>query len=191
MEDLFLPVGNDLPAHGSERNPQHQLGTPFLLGIFVLLSFILFVFDVEAATTTVQVSARIIPSLSATTISGLSFGDLSVGPLGGEVIVPANGSGRSATGGVELRNADTSSPANIRVVGAKNASYSVSLPRSVSIMNGEGQSMEVEGFDVDDSGGQLSASGEQNVKVGGTLRVPGNQPLGDYTGLLVVRVDYN
>jgi hypothetical protein len=144
-----------------------------------------------AATATATVDAQISSSLSVSTTTGLAFGSMTSGPLGGTVVVNANGV-RFATGGVNLSTASVTSPALITIIGKPNATYAVTLPATVQLSDGTGNSMTVGNFISTPSGtGQLDGTGQQVLSIGGTLTVGANQSFGSYRGVMAVVINYN
>jgi len=145
----------------------------------------------QAATTMATVDAQISGSLSVSTTAGLAFGGMTSGPLGGTVVVNANGV-RFATGGVNLNTASVTSPALITIIGKPNATFAVALPATVQLSDGGGNTMTVGNFMSVPSGtGQLDSSGQQVVSIGGTLTVGANQVFGSYRGVMAVVINYN
>jgi hypothetical protein len=144
-----------------------------------------------AATATSTVGATLLGSISSSTLQNLQFGELTAGPIAGTVLLTANGV-RSSTGGVSLSLTGTSSPATFTLTGNPNATYAITLPVSVTITDGTGNSMTVDGFlSLPAATGQLSATGQQTLAVGGRLNVPANQVMGAYSGILLVMIVYN
>jgi hypothetical protein len=145
----------------------------------------------HAATTMATVDAQISSSLSVSTSTGLAFGGMTSGSLGGTVVVGSNGA-RFATGGVNLNTASISSPALITIIGTPNATFAVTLPASVQLTDSGANSMSAGNFMSVPSGtGQLDSSGQQVLSIGGTLNVGANQPFGSYQGVMAVVIDYN
>jgi len=166
---------------------------PFLKPLLILSAFLVLCIPQisHAVTIYAKVSAHIIPALSATVVTGLNFGSLSSGDTPGEIIVSANGAHRWSSGGVQLRNGEDDTPATIQVMGAKNQTYSISLPRSIHLLDEYGHDMIVDGFETSANAGHLDGRGLQNVKIGGHLKVTARQGVGSYSGILPVVLDYN
>ena len=144
-----------------------------------------------AATTMATVDAQISSSLSVSSSTGLAFGSMTSGPLGGTVVLNPNGL-RFATGGVNLNSASISSPALITIIGTPNATYAVTLPATVQLRDGGANFMTANNFMSVPSGtGQLDGNGQQVLSIGGTLNVGANQPFGVYRGVMAVVIDYN
>lgn len=146
---------------------------------------------VYSSTTTSTVTANIISTISLTNQSGLIFGDISSGASAGTIIISTSGT-RTQTGGASFNSGSTAGPASFNVAGDANATYSVTLPASVTLSSGAGSSMTVDNFTSSPSGtGQLDVSGNQALLVGATLNVGSNQIFGSYSGIMSVTVGYN
>jgi len=143
-----------------------------------------------AATATATVGATIFGSINASTVLNMNFGALSAGPTAGTVIITATGL-RSSTGGVGLNSGSFSSPATLLLVGIPNASFAISLPSSITISDGSNTMMVDNFVSVPSGTGQLDASGNQTLTIGGTLNVFANQPIGNYQGIMTVVFVYN
>lgn len=170
-----------------KRNTKRRLS----LSIPLVLTLVVGGPNAFAASATATVDAEISSSLSASTSTGLAFGSLTSGPLGGTVVVNPNGV-RFATGGINLNTASVSSPALITIIGKPNATYAVTLPATVQLSDGGSNTMTVSGFASTPAGtGQLDGSGQQVLSIGGILNVGANQPFGSYRGVMAVVIDYN
>lgn len=145
----------------------------------------------QAATATATVGASLLGSLASATVLNLEFGELTAGPIAGTVIMTPNGI-RSSTGGVNLSLTGTSNPATFSLTGNPNATYAITLPPSLIISDGGSNNMVVDAFNsLPDAVGQLSAAGQQTLTIGGTLNVPANQPMGNYSGVMNLTIVYN
>jgi hypothetical protein len=144
-----------------------------------------------AATITANVNANISGAIAASASSGLAFGDVSPGISAGTVTIDVSGF-RSSAGGVTLGLSSPFSPAIFLVSGTPSSSYAITSPGTLSLSNGIGNFMTVDGFATSPNGtGLLDSSGTQTLKVGGTLHVNANQPGGSYTGVLAMTIVYN
>lgn len=158
-----------------------------LLGIVTTTSWI----AVEAATSSATVNANIISTINISTRNGLLFGDIASSSVAGSVILSTNGS-RTTTGGATVNSSGSGSPATLDISGDANASFSITLPVSITLSDGSSNSMVVDNFTSSPSpAGVLDSSGKQSLFVGATLNVSSNQPFGSYSGLMSVTVDYN
>lgn len=160
---------------------------PALLACLVSLSAT----TAQAATTaTANASADVVTAISITTAADLYFGKVVAGASLGTVVMSTGGV-RSATGGVVLGNASGAAAASFSVTGENSATYSITLPSSITVTAGA-NNMTVDTFTSNPSGtGTLSGAGAQTVAVGATLRVAANQASGSYTGTFDVTVAYN
>jgi hypothetical protein len=143
------------------------------------------------STASADASARIVSPLQMTKTADLKFGNLAAGPVAGTVDMAITDV-RTATGGVTLIAAgNVSNAAAFDIIGAPDATFTISLPTSISIASGA-NAMQVDNF-VSSLGATaaLDAQGAQALKVGATLNVDANQAVGLYTGSFDVTVAYN
>ncbi|MFO7592972.1 MAG: DUF4402 domain-containing protein [Pseudomonadota bacterium] len=145
----------------------------------------------QAATAVATVEVNIINIISIATRNGLSFGDISSGDSAGTVTLSPSGN-RTTTGGATVNTATGAAPATFDLEGTPNAGYAVTLPDSVVLNDGVGNTMTVDGFTSSPAaGGVLDPSGGHILYVGATLNVGNNQSFGSYSGKMAVTVDYN
>lgn len=131
-------------------------------------------------------------AISLMNTQALAFGGFVAGSGGSVVIAPSGA--RSASGGVVLIASRAGAAAHFSVSGDPNFTYAISLPVNGTVMlsDGAGNNMSANDFTSSPSGiGQLSGAGTQQLAVGATLVVGGNQPPGAYSGSFMVSVDYN
>jgi len=127
--------------------------------------------------------------IALTTNSGLKFGQIVATASPGTVMVTPAGF-RSASGGVALGSSFGVAPASFTVTGDANASYSITLPGSVSLSGGTG-SMMVDTFTSSPNGsGNLGAGGTQILSMGATLHVGAGQHSTSYSGFCAVDIAY-
>lgn len=147
-------------------------------------------FASNAATVNATVDAQISTNATLAASTGMVFGDMTAGNLGGTVVLDPDGR-RVSTGTVSLNRASVSSPATISLSGTPNGLYTIILPSSVVLNDGGANNMIVTDFrSFPDTGGQLNGSGIATVKVGGTLNVGANQGFGSYSGSMTVVINY-
>jgi hypothetical protein len=143
------------------------------------------------STASAEASARIVAPLQITKTADLKFGNIAAGPSAGTVDMAVNDV-RSAAGGVTLIAAgNVSNAAAFDIIGYADASFTISLPASILIASGAND-MLVDNF-ISSLGATsvLDAQGAAALKVGATLNVDANQPVGLYTGSFDVTVAYN
>lgn len=123
----------------------------------------------------------------------LSFGKF-VATSGGSVTIAPAGF-RTATGGVEVLNANTGNPAEFVVsdndpLNASQA-YILTLPAdgTVSLTNGIA-SMAVSNFTSDPADTGMLTAGSQTIRVGATLSVQPGQAPGAYSGTFSIIINY-
>jgi len=162
----------------------------FLTATFSVAAAVLWT-PVQAVTATATVEANIIQTMGMTTRNGLAFGDISAGSTAGTVILTPGGA-RTATGGTSINTSTPDNPATFDVQGAPNASFSITLPASVTLSDTASHTMTVDNFTSSPTpSGVLDASGQQTLFVGATLNVSANQAFGSYSGQMSVTVGYN
>ena len=153
------------------------------------------------AQATANITAQVVQPIAITTVTDLNFGILSVGTVGGTVVVqptPGGGCTVSQTGDVDVGSTTgaTATCAQFDITGANNAFYSVTLPTSVTITDGGANSMTVNNFQACSittslcTSYQLDNTGYDQLTVGATLNVNGGQAQGTYTGTFQVTVEY-
>jgi hypothetical protein len=144
----------------------------------------------NAATISATVDAQISTNATLSASTGMVFGDMTAGNLGGTVVLDPDGR-RVSTGTVSLNRASVSSPATLSLAGTPNGTYSIVLPSNVVLSDGGANNMLVTDFtSFPDVGGQLNGSGVATVKVGGKLNVGANQGFGNYSGSMTVVINY-
>ena len=136
-------------------------------------------------------SANIVTPLQIIKTADLLFGNIASGATPGTVDMALNDV-RTSAGGVTLISAgNISNAAAFDVLGHPDASFTISLPTSISILSGSND-MTVDNF-ISSLGATsvLDPQGLASMKVGATLNVDANQPVGLYTGSFDVTVAYN
>jgi spore coat protein U-like protein len=122
----------------------------------------------------------------------LNFGNIVAGTATGTVTVDTEGNRTSSTG-ITLPNATlgTVKAAEFTVKGLANATYAITLPKSINISTTGGETMTVDKFTSNPSRTGTLAGGTQTLSVGARLNVGAGQVAGDYTGEFSVTVAYN
>ena len=143
-----------------------------------------------SATDDATATARIITPITLTNTQGLAFGNIaSSSSIGTVTITPAGV--RSHTGGVTPSAIGTYNNAIYTATGEPNATYSITLPASVTISSGS-NNMTVNNFTSDPTPtGLLSGAGSQTINVGATLNIGASQATGNYSGTYDVTIAYN
>ena len=171
-----------------------------ILGYLLLSTLLLFSLSINKsnaqATVTAQVFAEVIPALTATEITLMSFGKFSPETQGGSVVITPDGS-RSVTGTVALTGG-SHNPGSFYITGESNATFSIILPAQPALLTNTSNSktMEVKNWvsiPQPGIGTGLLSEGSQEVKVGATLIVGSmeNNPVGIYTGTYAITFGYN
>jgi hypothetical protein len=148
------------------------------------------------ATATGHVYAEVIEAITAVETAPMSFGRFSAGEEGGLISIPT--SGASVTSSTVSVAGSEIAPATFSVSGAKNATFSVTLPEgptTLTSLDGSG-TLTVTGWSAtsgDGSDNYVLAGGTQTVRVGATLQVGSadENPKGIYTGSYQVTFAYN
>lgn len=157
----------------------------------LLLSTVWCLRDVQAATTTSTVEVNIVSTVNLVARNGIVFGDISASAIPGTVTISTNGA-RTTTGGATVNSNTNGTPAKFEASGDPNALYTITLPDSIVLTSGAGDSMTVINFSsTPDASGQLDSSGRQDLNVGATLNVGSFQPFGAYRGIMSTTVEYN
>lgn len=141
----------------------------------------------NTATASSEASVTIIQPISLTNERALNFGVIAASSQDGTVTIDFNGT-RTATNGITLpAQFTTESSAQFAVSGEENASFSITLPTSVTIGSGA-SAMTITDF-TENSDNVLSSE-EETFEVGATLNVNENQAAGSYSTTFDVTVTY-
>ncbi len=144
-------------------------------------------------TASATASATILAPISLTKTVDVNFGNLAVNATPGTIVLtPA--SARSATGGVTFlpSNAGTITAASFTVNGLADATYSITLPATATVISNAGNDMTVDSWTSDPTPtGTLSGAGNQVLNVGATLNVPASSVAGVYTSTTPFNVPVN
>jgi hypothetical protein len=146
------------------------------------------------ATAQSEAAVTIVRPLAIANTQSLDFGFIAAGANAGSVKIATNGA-RSGSNVTLIALGSTPHQAQFQVTGEGAVSYSISLPKEITLGSAAG-TLTVNDFVSDPSGtgtlkGDLGRDGEQTVNVGATLQVPANAYAGTYTGTFDVTVNYN
>ncbi|MCX6226443.1 MAG: DUF4402 domain-containing protein [Bacteroidia bacterium] len=142
-----------------------------------------------------HIFAEVIDAITAFESSPMNFGRFSTGDQGGSIVIPASGAAVS-TSSVITTDSEIN-PATFSVSGAKDATFSVTLPEGPTTLTSHtGDTMTVTDWTATSGKGDdayILAGGIQTVKVGATLQVGSinDNPKGIYTGSYKVTFAYN
>ena len=142
-----------------------------------------------AASATGTANANVLQPIAITAVNTLEFGTFAANAAG-TVVIPSGGT-RSVTGGV-IGASGTSRPASFSVTGTGNATFGITYPTGITVVNGA-NSMAVSFAAVaagNASTGTLSA-GAVTISVGAVLTVAAAQTAALYTGTYPLIVEYN
>ncbi len=141
-----------------------------------------------AATADAGAGAKIIAPLEISRTADLYFGTIAPSTtVADKVSVDADGA-RVCGPALTCLTSDHTAAA-FAVTGEADAFYTISLPKEIKIVNGNGTAMRVADFTGSKAKGQL-LKGEDSFTVGGTLEVGVRQEAGQYKGSFTVAVEY-
>lgn len=145
-----------------------------------------------AETATASVGASVLTPIAITKVDDLAFGNFMSTTGGTIVLTPTATALRTPSAGVTLDNTVTPKAAKFTVGGTAGATFSITLPTTVSLSNGP-NTMDVGTFtsDLDLAAATIPVGGTIDMYVGGTLTVGAAQANGAYTGTFDVSVNYN
>lgn len=152
-----------------------------------MLLFPLHAFAVTAVST---INVTVARYLAITNTSTLEFGSVSVSATAGSVVINTDGM-RFASGGVTVNPAGSFTPAKFIIEGKPNANFAVVLPKTVELRDGNGNTIEVTGFKASTESGRLDANGALEIRVGGQIDLDANQATGDYSGTMILELNYS
>lgn len=125
--------------------------------------------------------------LDVSKVNDISFGSLVVNSSGLVKLDPESGV-RTSTGGVFLIEGDYRF-ARFIVRGTPNAEYFINLPRNVMINSPKGNAIRIRRLkSFPHRHGRLNANGEQEIIVGGALKVRNRADSGNYSGVFNIDV---
>ncbi len=141
-----------------------------------------------AADANSNAGADIIAPIQVSNTAPLYFGTIAPSTSASDTVLVNSAGNKTCGSNLTCITADHTAAA-FTVTGEADKSYTVSLPSSVDIDNGAGQSMTVNNFTGSKATGTLT-SGTDTFSVGGTLTVAANQASGEYNGTFAVTVEY-
>jgi len=141
-----------------------------------------------ASISTASASANVITPMTISEDTALHFGDVGVGPGGGDITVTPVG-GRSVTAGdAEIIAGVLHTAGTFTITGVAGKAYTLSYPGTVDISGGVGV-MDVTGFN-DNSTGSIPLGNSETFNVGAILTIGGAQPVNNYSNTYTVTVNY-
>jgi len=146
-----------------------------------------------AETATASVGASVLTPIAITKVDDLAFGNFMSTTGGTIVLTPTATALRTPSAGVTLDNTVTPTAAKFTVGGTAGATFSITLPTTVSLSDGGTNTMDVGTFtsDLDLAAATIPVGGTIDMYVGGTLTVGAAQANGAYAGTFDVSVNYN
>ncbi len=158
-------------------------------------------FFAHAASTQGTTQATVVSAIHISSQTELDFGRIESIASAGTIMLSAQGQ-RTTTGAVAL-DATPYAPAFITVQGQPHTDFRVTLPEVEYFTRAEGTdpdavtTLEVRNFSsistntqATNRSGRTSASGQDIVRIGGTLHVPANAAPGHYHGEVTITVAY-
>lgn len=141
-----------------------------------------------ASISTASATANVITPMTIAEGTAINFGDVSVGTLGGDVIL-APGGGRSVTGDAEISAGGANTAGQFTITGVANRAYLLTYPAAAVDISGGVGTMDVDTF-TDTSSGIIPFAGTETFNVGATLTIGGSQPVNSYSSTYTVTVNY-
>ncbi len=179
--------------------------TLILLSLVIMAGFSVEVkAQTSASVPATHAGAVLMVAMGLTQTAPLHFGSSALTTTaGGTIVLPANSTTRTYTGGVATSAATpVATNAAYNVTGTMNETYAITLPTTVTVTNTQAStgvyqmditlmSAYVASKSAVSSTGTLSATGTDSFTLGGTLTVKANQLGGIYDATFGVSVDYN
>ncbi|WP_265569624.1 DUF4402 domain-containing protein [Sphingomicrobium nitratireducens] len=136
--------------------------------------------------------ALILVPLELTKIDDLDFGTIVAGSTPGTVIIPANGSARSTTGGVTPLPSDVGFRARFATAATRGQEVLFLLTPPATLDDGNGNSITVDAMTMDGPNLRYAdlTTGIIFVGVGGIISVAADQPDGVYEGTFNLYAEY-
>lgn len=169
---------------------KHFMNTTSIIAVAAVAGFIGFASTGANAATSGAVSAdaEIVAPIAVTAgTNSLQFG--LVGNTAAHVVTVSTADARSSTVPAQLVAGTTPTAADFNVTGSGAATYTITLPASVSL-TGTGPAMTVNNFVHDAGATPTLTAGADAFNVGADLTVPSGQTAGAYTGSFTVTVNY-
>ena len=143
-----------------------------------------------AASAISTINVSVTRFLTITNVSTLEFGSVSVSATAGTVVIGTDGM-RFSTGGVVINPSGSYTPARFFIEGKPNTNFSIKLPEKVQLRDGNGNTIDVDNFNTNVDSGTLDSNGVVEIKVGGQINLDANQNTGEYSGTMVVELNYS
>lgn len=146
----------------------------------------------QVSDTAGEASALILIPLNLTKIDDLDFGTIVAGPTGGTVVIPADGSPRSATGGVTPLPSDAGLRAQFATAATPGQEVLFVLTYPASLDDGFGNTIPVLAMTMDGPSFRYAdpVMGTIFVGVGGILSIAADQPDGVYSNTFSLYAEY-
>jgi len=161
----------------------------FGVALSVILGSTLLSNPANAAEGAASSSATIVAPITISEDQGLLFGNLApTGTAGTATIDTADG---LVVSNVDVLSGVTPKSGAFTVGGGTTATYSITLPSTVTMSDGAGGSMTLDNFGHSAGATPQMSGGADTFKVGAQLSVGASQAAGAYTGSYTVTVSYN
>ena len=162
----------------------------YLTGFIGAAIFLLLPTPLFAVSSVATVNVKITHFLSMANTGPMNFGEVSINSVAGAVTLNSDGT-RESTGGVRLNGGGSFSPARFVIEGAQNANYSISFPEEVVMTDGYGNTLTIDQINSElFEAGESNSNGLKELVVGAKLNLEAYQAIGEYSGSLVVEVEY-
>lgn len=145
----------------------------------------------QDASDAAEAQVLLLVPLELTKVSDLDFGTVISSPAAGTVVIPADGSARSATGGVVPVASDPGLAGDFYTAATVGQEVLFVLTAPTTLDNGAGDSISVLAMTMDGPNFRYADSdGVIRVRVGGILWLNANQPDGRYEGEFNLYAEY-
>ncbi|KPJ91130.1 MAG: hypothetical protein AMJ55_12380, partial [Gammaproteobacteria bacterium SG8_15] len=88
-------------------------------------------------------------------------------------------------------NSGSYTPAKFVIEGKPKANFYIKMPDRVELRDGYGNIISVTDFRANMQSGALNDEGVLEIKIGGQINLDPNQSTGDYSGSMVVELNYS
>jgi hypothetical protein len=146
-----------------------------------------------AVATTGTSNVKVFQTLSIAANTALEFGNIATTGTEGSVVLTAAASTTPTATNVTLVSGTTRTAGKFIVTGETGATYTISLPSSITLAgsgSATGQTMTVDTFTSSPSTTGTLAAGDNNLFIGAKLTVAAAQVPGPYSGTYNVTVNY-
>ncbi len=139
-----------------------------------------------------QAAARKRIDIAVRQLSPIAFGTFASSDNGGTVTIEATSGARITTGAISTLSGGDYGQAEFLIIGQPGEEILVSPPNSVTLGTPGGGDMVITDFKIMPAEIlTIDRDGRAKIKIGGTLKVPGNAAYGSYSSIFTVAVRYS